>query len=84
MTGSPVLDLFSAFVSVDRESARPIYLQVSEQVINAIQRGYLPAGAKLPGARALGGLLGLHRKTVIAVYAELEAQGWVEVRSAAG
>jgi len=80
MAGSPVLDLFSGFVSVDRESARPVYLQVSGQLINAIQRGYLPAGAKLPGARALGGLLGLHRKTVIAVYAELEAQGWVDVR----
>jgi len=82
--GSPVLALFSAFVSIDRASERPVYRQLSDQVINAIQLGHLPAGAKLPGARALGSLLDLHRKTVIAAYGELEAQGHVEIRPNSG
>lgn len=77
---SPVLDLFSSFVFIDRTSAQPIYLQVSQQMINAIQRGYLLVGMKLPGTRALSEVLQVHRKTVIAIYDELEAQGWVEVR----
>lgn len=77
---SPVLSLFSSFVLIDRSSARPIYLQVSQQMINAIQRGYLLVGTKLPGTRALSDVLQVHRKTVIAVYNELDAQGWVEVR----
>src|SRR5690606_13492834 len=77
---SPVLDLFSSFVMVDRTSVQPIYLQVSQQIINAVQRGYLLVGTKLPGTRALSDLLQVHRKTVIAIYNELESQGWVEVR----
>ena len=77
---SPVLDLFSSFVFIDRTSAQPIYLQVSQQMINAIQRGYLLVGMKLPGTRALSEVLQVHRKTIIAIYDELEAQGWVEVR----
>src|SRR5690606_24386433 len=77
---SPVLDLFSNFILIDRASVQPIYLQVSQQIINAVQRGYLLVGTKLPGTRALSEVLHVHRKTVIAVYDELEAQGWVEVR----
>ncbi len=77
---SPVLDLFSSFVTIDRQSVQPIYVQVSQQVINAIQRGYLLVGTKLPGTRALSNLLNVHRKTVIAIYSELEAQGWIEVK----
>src|SRR5690606_14723154 len=77
---SPVLDLFSSFVRIDRSSIQPIYLQVSQQMINAVQRGYLLVGTKLPGTRALSDVLEVHRKTVIAIYNELEAQGWVEVR----
>src|SRR5690606_9844753 len=77
---SPVLDLFSSFVFIDRTSVPPIYLQVSRQMINAIQPGYLLRGTKLPGTRALSDILRVHRKTVSAIYDELEAQGWVEVR----
>lgn len=77
---SPVLTLFSSFVHIDRTSAQPLYLQVSQQMINAVQRGYLLVGTKLPGTRALSEVLGVHRKTVIAIYDELQAQGWVEVR----
>lgn len=77
---SPVLALFSRIVRIDRGSAQPIYLQVAQQMINAVQRGYLLVGTKLPGTRTLSELLEVHRKTVIAIYNELEAQGWVEVQ----
>ncbi|WP_257667975.1 aminotransferase-like domain-containing protein [Parapedobacter tibetensis] len=74
---SPVLVPYRSFVQVDRQSATPVYLQVAHQLINAIQRGYLMEGHKLPGTRQMGRLLGLHRNTVVASYAELDAQGWI-------
>ncbi len=76
---SPVLVPYISLIQVDRKSATPIYLQVVHQLINAIQRGYLVEGHKLPGTRQMGRLLGLHRNTVVASYEELDAQGWIEV-----
>jgi len=81
---SPVLVPYRSFVIVDRVSATPVYLQVAHQLINAIQRGYLMDGHKLPGSRRMGSLLGLHRNTVVASYAELEAQGWIETHPSRG
>lgn len=78
--GSPVLIPYQSFVHVDRESATAVYMQIANQLINAIQRGYLIAGIKLPGTRVLSVTLGVHRKTIVAVYDELDAQGWVEIR----
>jgi len=41
-------------------------------------------GHKLPGSRRLANLLGLHRNTVVASYAELEAQGWITIHPSRG
>lgn len=76
---SPVLIPYASLIQVDRSLATPIYLQVVHQIINAIQRGYLLNGHKMPGSRRLAAILGLHRNTLVASYAELEAQGWIEV-----
>jgi len=77
---SPVDIPFLSFISLDRNSKTPIYLQLTQQLINAIQRGYLLAGTKMPGSRTLSEILQLHRKTVIAAYEELNGQGWIETR----
>lgn len=76
---SPVRNLFQNFISIDRNSSTSIYLQITYQLINAIQRGYLPAGMKLPGSRMLAQWLEVHRKTMVAVFEELDAQGWVQI-----
>lgn len=76
---SPVRNLFQNFISIDRNSSTSIYLQITYQLINAIQRGYLPAGMKLPGSRTLAQWLEVHRKTMVAVFEELDAQGWVQI-----
>ncbi len=82
--GSPVLVPYQSFIQVARGAATPVYLQVAHQLINAIQRGYLMDGHKLPGSRQLAKLLGLHRNTVVAGYAELAAQGWIEIHPSRG
>lgn len=65
-------------------SSTPIYLQLSRQLINAIQRGALAPGARLPGTRKLAEALKIHRKTVISALNELEAQGWIVVKPNVG
>ncbi|MGV4413146.1 aminotransferase-like domain-containing protein [Chryseobacterium sp. T1] len=76
---SPAKIPFQSFVRIDRDSSVFIYIQVSNQIIKAIQRGILPLGTKLPGTRTLSTVLDIHRNTVVAIYDELLAQGWLEV-----
>jgi GntR family transcriptional regulator / MocR family aminotransferase len=75
---SPVEIPYQSFIKIDRNSEVSIYMQISNQLINAIQRGFLPFGTKLPGTRALSQILEVHRNTIVSVYDELFAQGWVE------
>ena len=76
---SPAIIPFQSFIEIDRLSSTPIYLQIAHQCIQAIQRGMIPKGTQLPGTRVLSSLLLVHRKTIVATYEELEAQGWVFV-----
>jgi GntR family transcriptional regulator/MocR family aminotransferase len=75
---------FQSFVQLNRSSKTAVYLQVAEQLASAVQRGILPNDIKLPGARTLGKLLGVHRNTITAAYRELEAQGWLRVSPSKG
>jgi GntR family transcriptional regulator/MocR family aminotransferase len=79
MIDSPVNALFEQLIDFNKSMSQPVYIQVSQQVVNAIQRGYLTKGTMLPGTRVLGQLLKVHRNTAVAIYEELAAQGWVEI-----
>ncbi|WP_026309660.1 PLP-dependent aminotransferase family protein [Niabella aurantiaca] len=74
---SPVQLPYKTLVPIDRQSTTAVYLQIVHQVINAIQRGFLSGGQQLPGTRAMSILLQVHRKTAVAAYEELDAQGWI-------
>jgi GntR family transcriptional regulator / MocR family aminotransferase len=76
---SPDLLPYSSFIHINRNSNVSVYLQITTQIINAIQRGYLFKGTRLPGTRILGNLLNVNRNTIVKAYDELEAQGWIEV-----
>ena len=79
MIDSPVNTLFKQLITIDRSVAQPVYIQVSQQIINTIQRRYINKGTRLPGTRMLGQLLKIHRNTAVAIYEELASQGWVEI-----
>ncbi len=79
MIDSPVNTLFKQLISLNKSISQPLYLQVSGQIINAIQRSYLTKGTMLPGTRVLSQLLKVHRNTAVAIYEELASQGWVEI-----
>ena len=71
---------FKSIIRVDREIKTPLYLQITSELIRNITAGVLVGAFKLPGTRKLASLLGVHRRTIIAAYEELEAQGWIDIR----
>ena len=64
-------------LTISRESPQSIHRQLSSKLIHAIQTGAFSAGLPLPGTRELSQRLGINRKTVMRVYDELTAQGWL-------
>jgi GntR family transcriptional regulator / MocR family aminotransferase len=55
-----------------------LYVQIVQAVVGDIRRGRLTPGQELPGSRTLAERLGVHRNTVLAAYAELQAEGWIQ------
>src|SRR6186713_3054274 len=65
----------SSLLTVEKSKREPVYLQVSNQLMELIKKGILPAGHRLLSTRELSAQLNIHRKTVIQAYDELLAQG---------
>ncbi|NVM67284.1 GntR family transcriptional regulator/MocR family aminotransferase [Mucilaginibacter sp. SG538B] len=61
-----------------------LYQQLESEIIQLICRGILKPGQALPSSRVLAERLGFNRKTVVATYEELNAQGWVETKDRSG
>lgn len=70
---------FRTLISVDKRLALPVYRQIANAITHHIKNGVLQPGIALPGTREMAGLLDVHRKTIVAAYSELEAQGWIRV-----
>lgn len=70
---------FKTLLEINKESSLPIYVQIANGISRHIQTGILKTGTKLLGTRQLAILLEVHRKTVIAAYDELYAEGWIDV-----
>ncbi len=64
-------------IKLDRLNKMPIYIQITNHIINDINSGVLKAGTLLPAERKLASMLGINRSTVVNAYSELEAQGYV-------
>ncbi|MFZ4928445.1 PLP-dependent aminotransferase family protein [Chryseobacterium sp. Mn2064] len=75
---------FQDFVIIDKSSDTPVYLQITDAIIQQIKLGRLREGRKMPGSRQLANLLAVNRMTVVAAYNELEAQGWMIQHSRKG
>lgn len=75
----PVMNSLQAFITIDKSSDTPVYLQITNAIIINIRQGRIRRGLKLPGSRELAGVLHIHRKTMLAAYDELMTQGWIEM-----
>lgn len=71
--------LLKQLIYLEKSNSSAVYIQAAQQIINAIQRGYLTEGTWLPGTRTFGKLFNINRNTVVAIYDELASQGWVEI-----
>jgi GntR family transcriptional regulator/MocR family aminotransferase len=69
---------------LDRGSAVPLARQLAEALRQAIADGRLAAAARLPSTRALAAELGIARSTVVTVFEQLVAEGFINARRGAG
>ncbi|MEM7370111.1 MAG: PLP-dependent aminotransferase family protein [Bacteroidota bacterium] len=75
---------FASLLHLSDDSKLPVYLRISNAIIEQISQGTIRPGTRLPSSRALADMLQVHRKTIVAAYDELYAQGWIESRSTKG
>ena len=66
------------------KSAKPVYLQLVDQVKAAAASGALRAGEPLPSIRPLAEELRVNRNTIAKAYAELESQRVIETVAGKG
>jgi GntR family transcriptional regulator/MocR family aminotransferase len=81
---SPVSLPYPTIIQVDKTCEVPVYLQIANGLIREIRRGIIQPATKLPGTRAMAEALEVHRKTVVAAFEELHAQGWIETVASKG
>ena len=71
-------------VNIDLRDARPLYLQIVDEIRRAIVTGSLGAEDPLPSVRELAAELVVNPRTVLQAYGELEREGVVYVRRGQG
>jgi DNA-binding transcriptional regulator YhcF (GntR family) len=71
-------------IDIDRNSGTGIYKQIAEQVREAVKKGVLRPGDRLPTERELSKSLGIARGTVNKAYEELKRSNVIEARQGSG
>lgn len=69
---------------INFKSAKPVYLQLVDQVKSAAATGLLRAGDALPSIRPLSEELRVNRNTVAKAYTQLESEGIIESQQGRG
>jgi len=69
---------------LDEHSGVSTYVQLAQQVRNALRLGLLQPGDQLPTAREVVAELAINPNTVLKAYRELEREGLVSPRPGAG
>jgi GntR family transcriptional regulator/MocR family aminotransferase len=70
-------------VRLDRRSRETLSSQLERQLREAVREGRLRPGARLPSTRALAAELGISRGLVVGAYAQLRAEGYLDLRQGA-
>ncbi len=72
------------WIQISPGSAEPIYIQVAEQISEAIAKGQLASGDKLPSVRKLAAELVINPNTAARAYSHLEQAGLVTTKTGSG
>lgn len=73
-----------SFITIDRRSSAPIYLQLENEIRKAVLGGVLPVNVKLPSTRQLSLDLNISRIPVQSAYEQLTAEGFLTSKQGAG
>jgi len=79
LTSQPI----DILVAVSRDGPRTLGAQIEDQLRCAIRSGRLRPGARVPSTRDLADQLGVSRPIVVEAYAQLSAEGYLELRQGA-
>ncbi len=60
--------------------AIPVFRQVAEQLIRAIESGHYPVGSRMPGEKELANMFGVSRPSVREALSCLQFEGYIEPR----
>ncbi|WP_026731854.1 aminotransferase-like domain-containing protein [Fischerella sp. PCC 9605] len=71
-------------IFLDRQSAKPLYLQIRDRISSLIKSGALQSGDRLPSIRSLAQSLQVNKLTIIEAYNVLEADGVICARQGSG
>lgn len=72
------------WIQISSGSGKPIYVQVAEQISEAIAKSELASGDKLPAVRKLAAELVINPNTVARAYSRLEQAGLVTTKTGSG
>src|SRR5260370_16382141 len=81
---SPFGTAVSPIIAIDRDAARPLHRQVYDGYREAILRGDLAPGQKIPSSRELASEIRVSRFPVLHAYAQLLAEGYFESQVGSG
>ena len=71
-------------ISIDTKSGIPLYVQIRDQIKEAIESGQIPPHYRLHTIRDLAKILKINANTVARAYRELEYQGYLQTLSGRG
>lgn len=71
-------------MELDKNSDKPIYIQIYDYYVDEIVNGYLTAGERLPSRRGLSRELGVAERTVENAYNKLMSDGYISSRQGSG
>jgi len=72
------------WIQISAGSNEPIYMQIVSQISEAIAKGEISAGQKLPAVRKLAAELVINPNTVARAYSELEQAGLITTKTGSG
>ena len=71
-------------LDIDKGSATPVYVQLTEQIHLLIHSGELKPGFAMPTVRSLAVELGINANTVARVYRDLQSRGFLRLERGVG
>ena len=68
---------WSTRLTISEDKRKPLYIRITDSIIEAIKSGTLKPGEVLPGSRQMAAMLKVNRNTITKAYDILLVEGWL-------